>query len=88
MELYEDFETDLDEDLDDTPAWMKEKDGITRRVFMTSPIEESMRPPRGLVKIELMYGNSRGHKTSIFDFTKKIEPTEIAIFKCLFIEDD
>ncbi|KAL4431869.1 hypothetical protein ABPG74_012681 [Tetrahymena malaccensis] len=79
---YEDYDTDEDEDLDITPEWKK-----NREVFL-SEFEDKYKPSRKLTCIPIMRGQSRGVKKDMFSFDKPEAPSQFAMLKCLFLDQN
>jgi len=82
-EIYEEYDTDPDEDLDITPAWLK------GRTVLQTDLEKikDFSPPKKLKKIPLKYGQSRGSLKNFFGLEKREEPYTTAIMKCIFLEE-
>lgn len=79
-EYYEDFDTDDGEDLDTVPPWRKNRD------IEKDDLEDFMKPPKSVMKIPLLFGNSRSQMLKISDKGKP-EPEISAYSKCLFIKE-
>jgi hypothetical protein len=80
VETYEDFDTEPEEDLNVEHVWLK------GREMIPDDFEDRIKPSKKFMRFPLMYGSKRG-ASSQFSTDKPPEPQQVAILKCIFLEE-
>ena len=76
--IYENFDTDEDEDLELVPEWLR------NRIVHKSELEKCIKMNKNIVKIPILRGSLRSEKISKIDQTQ----SEICMFKCIVLRNE
>jgi hypothetical protein len=77
--VYLDFDTDPNEDLDTTPAYLKGRDTLSDNMEDLVKMDSRMR------KVKVKRGQTRGHE-KVFLMEREEQVSKVGLLRCIFVE--